>query len=284
MGLSPSHQRSEHRLRGTGEAEFSGDAYAGAGLLKSIDGGTTWTLLAAATFAKSAFSDIKVHPADPNTLLRLQEMVSRARRQLSAESSPVGIFKTTNGGATWSQTLSGTATDLEIDPSNFNNQYAALAISSVALPMVFIVPRTAGRLGRPLPGLEYLARWCRPRGAGHCASNRNTLYASIQDAFNAVGFDGGLLGLFRTTTLGTPLRHGFRSPPAPPARTGFALLSVGTTTRLSWTRSMRIPCTRERRVMEVHELRCHPTWTDITSNRPVVFTWTSTSWSGQGSG
>jgi len=52
---------------GTGEAEFSGDAYAGAGLLKSIDGGTTWTLLAAATFAKSAFSDIKVHPADPNT-------------------------------------------------------------------------------------------------------------------------------------------------------------------------------------------------------------------------
>src|SRR5207244_2542535 len=36
---------------GTGEAVFS-NVYGGAGLLKSVDGGTHWTLLAASTFAK----------------------------------------------------------------------------------------------------------------------------------------------------------------------------------------------------------------------------------------
>ena len=54
---------------GTGEGEFSGDAYAGAGLLKSTDGGTTWQLLAMATFAKTALSDLKVHPTNPNMVL-----------------------------------------------------------------------------------------------------------------------------------------------------------------------------------------------------------------------
>ena len=47
---------------GTGEAVFSGDAYGGEGLLKSIDGGINWELLASSVFAKATFSDIKVDP------------------------------------------------------------------------------------------------------------------------------------------------------------------------------------------------------------------------------
>src|SRR5207249_2088375 len=54
---------------GTGGAPFSGDSYAGASLLKSIDGGANWELFASSTFSKTAFSDIKVHPTNPNVLL-----------------------------------------------------------------------------------------------------------------------------------------------------------------------------------------------------------------------
>ncbi|MBI3329700.1 MAG: hypothetical protein HYZ81_23710, partial [Nitrospinae bacterium] len=67
MAFAPSNSSTIYA--GTGEAVFSGDAYGGAGLLKSTDGGTTWQLLAAATFAKTAFSDIKVHPTNPSIVL-----------------------------------------------------------------------------------------------------------------------------------------------------------------------------------------------------------------------
>src|SRR2546423_5166178 len=53
---------------GTGEANFSGDAYAGMGLLKSTNGGATWQLLATNTFAKNTFSEIRVHRTNPNLL------------------------------------------------------------------------------------------------------------------------------------------------------------------------------------------------------------------------
>src|ERR1700694_3561977 len=54
---------------GTGEANRSSDSYGGAGLLKSTDGGSTWALLAAATFAKNAFSALKVDPGNPNVVV-----------------------------------------------------------------------------------------------------------------------------------------------------------------------------------------------------------------------
>ncbi len=107
---------------GTGEANFSGDSYAGAGLLKSTDGGTTWQILATSTFAKTTFSDIKVHPTNPNIVLAATSRGTSGRGGGGPISPPArGIFKSTDGGVTWSQKLSGEATDLEIDPSNFNN-------------------------------------------------------------------------------------------------------------------------------------------------------------------
>lgn len=54
---------------GTGEAHFSADSYGGAGLLKSIDGGTNWELLAANYFKHNAFSAIRVHPTNPKVLV-----------------------------------------------------------------------------------------------------------------------------------------------------------------------------------------------------------------------
>src|ERR1051326_3354982 len=47
---------------GTGEGHFS-DSYAGAGLLASSDGGSTWQLRAATLFSGKSFSSIIVNPA-----------------------------------------------------------------------------------------------------------------------------------------------------------------------------------------------------------------------------
>jgi hypothetical protein len=54
---------------GTGEGVGSADAYAGLGLLKSTNGGSSWQLLATSNFAKASFSDIKVNPTNSNILL-----------------------------------------------------------------------------------------------------------------------------------------------------------------------------------------------------------------------
>src|SRR5262249_1800641 len=53
---------------GTGEANFSSDSYAGGGLLKSSDGGATWSVVSTA-FAKDAFSAIKVDPGNPDAVV-----------------------------------------------------------------------------------------------------------------------------------------------------------------------------------------------------------------------
>src|SRR5262249_41971512 len=53
---------------GTGDTTNSGNAFYGRGILKSTDGGSTWTQLADNLFDRRAISQIVVDPADPNTL------------------------------------------------------------------------------------------------------------------------------------------------------------------------------------------------------------------------
>jgi hypothetical protein len=116
---------------GTGEANFRGDAYAGAGLLVSQDGGTHWGMLNS-SFAKTAFSRIRVNPLN---LSNLVVATARSGGGVGEESSgtgnvpgapPRGIFISTDGGNGFTQVLTGEATALEANPNNFCLQYAAL--------------------------------------------------------------------------------------------------------------------------------------------------------------
>src|SRR5262249_16653953 len=54
---------------GTGECGFGRDAHAGLGLLKSSDGGTTWTLIRSPNLVRASVSGLRVHPTDPNILI-----------------------------------------------------------------------------------------------------------------------------------------------------------------------------------------------------------------------
>src|SRR5262249_11575295 len=90
------------------------------GLLKSTDGGTTWQLMATATFSPAGndFREIRVDPSDPNVLY--------VATSTFFFNSATGIWKSTDGGTSWSHLLTGRAMDLEVDPGNLNRQYAIL--------------------------------------------------------------------------------------------------------------------------------------------------------------
>jgi photosystem II stability/assembly factor-like uncharacterized protein len=189
---------------GTGEANFREVAYAGQGLLKSADGGTTWELLASSTFARTAFSDIKVDPTDANIVVVATTRGAAGRANDPGMPQPFapprGILKSTDGGVTWAQSLNGEATDLEVDPGNFSRQYAGLG-DILGAPLNGVYRSTDGAdtweaidgPWRTIPG-----------GVGRvemalAPSNPNVLYVGIQDALDEQGpDDGGLLGLFRT--------------------------------------------------------------------------------------
>jgi photosystem II stability/assembly factor-like uncharacterized protein len=116
---------------GTGEANFRGDAYAGAGLLVSTNGGANWQMLNT-SFARTSFSRIRVNPMDSSNL-----MVATARGGggIGEEalgnvnvpgSPPRGVFISTTGGTSFVPVLTGEATALEANPANFCEQYAGL--------------------------------------------------------------------------------------------------------------------------------------------------------------
>jgi len=109
---------------GTGEPGWFNLAYAGQGILKSTDGGSTWELLGNATFAHTSVSDVAVDPTNPGIVVA-STTVGAAGRYATVfphglpAAPPRGVFKSVDGGATWSQRLNGDATSVEVDRANF---------------------------------------------------------------------------------------------------------------------------------------------------------------------
>jgi photosystem II stability/assembly factor-like uncharacterized protein len=107
---------------GTGESNSSRSSYAGNGLYKSEDGGKTWQYRGLPE--SHHIGRIVLHPTDPNTLW------VAAVGHLYTPNKERGIYKTTDGGKTWKQTLfiddNTGAIWLEADPSNTNTLYACM--------------------------------------------------------------------------------------------------------------------------------------------------------------
>jgi len=98
----------------TGEGNFSADSYYGLGVLKSIDGGSNWTLNGASTFAGKRFCRLAIHASNSSLIL-------------AAVSN--GIHRSTNAGVAWAPLGGGLpstdATEVAFDPGNGNVAYAA---------------------------------------------------------------------------------------------------------------------------------------------------------------
>ena len=99
---------------GTGETQLRGNIQQGDGVYRSEDGGETWTHLGLREAQN--FARIRIHPDDCETAW------VAALGKHSAANPERGIYKTTDGGQTWSHVLyrdSRTgAVDLAMDPGN----------------------------------------------------------------------------------------------------------------------------------------------------------------------
>ena len=84
-------------LVGTGEVNSSRSSYAGIGVLKSTDKGKTWTNIGLPD--SHHISKIWVNPNNNN------EIVVGVLGHLYSKNEERGVFKTTNGGKTWTKTL-----------------------------------------------------------------------------------------------------------------------------------------------------------------------------------
>ena len=107
---------------GTGEGNVRNSMSVGNGIYRSTDGGTTWQHLGLDKTER--ISRIVLHPRDPNIAW------VAAMGQAWGQNADRGVFKTTDGGKTWTKVLyvnerTGAA-DLVIDPSNPNKLFAAM--------------------------------------------------------------------------------------------------------------------------------------------------------------
>jgi photosystem II stability/assembly factor-like uncharacterized protein len=107
---------------GTGETQLRGNIQAGDGLYRSTDAGKTWThvgLRAARNIGR-----IRIHPANCDVAY------AAAFGEYSGPSPERGIYRTTDGGTTWTRVLHRDertgGVDLSIDPQNPDVVYAAL--------------------------------------------------------------------------------------------------------------------------------------------------------------
>lgn len=162
-----------------GTGDYAG--IAGCGILKSTDGAGTWTLLGQAPFTGKMFHDIRVHPSDPNTVV-------------AATSD--GLYRSTDGGTNWTNTRSGIATDLEVDPTNFNRQFVGISFPD---DVDGLYRSTNGGVSWALltsvPWLATGGDDVRRIELAIAPSDVNVMYVAIGNPAN----EGDLKGLYRTT-------------------------------------------------------------------------------------
>jgi len=107
---------------GTGEVNSSRSSYAGIGVYKSSDAGKTWEYLGLPD--SHHIGKIQLHPTNSNTawVAVLGHLYSPNKER--------GIYKTTDGGKTWKQTLyiddTTGGVEMDINPQNPNELYAAM--------------------------------------------------------------------------------------------------------------------------------------------------------------
>ena len=107
---------------GTGEGNTRNSTSIGCGMFKSLDGGKTWQKVGLENSER--INRIALHPSNPDIAY------AAVLGKLWGDSEDRGLYKTTDGGETWTKLLyaneSTGATDIQMDPSNPNKLFASM--------------------------------------------------------------------------------------------------------------------------------------------------------------
>lgn len=188
----------------------TGEGYYGRGVLKSTDAGTSWTLLTGNAgkneFDRRVVSKVVIDPTDSTGSTVYIATTTFAFSTLGGNTA---IWKTTNGGISWTDTTTGKIggtsgiddySDLVIDPSNHLHLYAALGTPYSTFNQDNAVYETKDG------GTTWSVSGNFPKGVTNegtialaiSAATPKSLYAFVVDAS-----DGGVYRLYKTTDGGT---------------------------------------------------------------------------------
>jgi hypothetical protein len=180
---------------GTGEENFSGDSYYGAGILKSTNAGATWTQYCGpfcGPESVNGYTDpgayIGAIAVDPNN----NQIVLCAVELYGAH----GVYRSTNGGVTWTlvSTDGGIANAVFFDPVNAGVAYAASETAGILKStnhgLTWTPQNGSGATSLPSPNGGRIALAIAP-------SSPLTLYAGIANPSTSQ-----LAGFYKTTDGG----------------------------------------------------------------------------------
>ncbi|MGD8276824.1 MAG: hypothetical protein PVH00_02305 [Gemmatimonadota bacterium] len=135
---------------GSGEANTSRSTYWGDGVYKSTDGGETWTNVGLPE--SHHIGRVVIHPTNPDIVY------VAALGHLYTENPERGLYKTTNGGRSWTKVLGPVVrgknigvVDVAMDPTNPNVLYAA-TYDKVRLPFTFDLGGPGSRVYKTTDG------------------------------------------------------------------------------------------------------------------------------------
>jgi uncharacterized repeat protein (TIGR01451 family) len=196
LALDPTDTTDNTVYAGTGETNYdqpsgggvyNGDAYFGVGVLKTTNGGTSWTLLGQTVFGGTYTSS------------SLGIGVMAASGAAIWAGTTQGLYQSTDSGATWTQktVAAGTPTarvsDMVVDGANV---YVALGEAGTGNTYSgFYASTDGGGTWTEYPNdLPTNVNWARPRLA-IARNSPQTLYLAISDGTN-------VLGLYKSTNSG----------------------------------------------------------------------------------
>jgi hypothetical protein len=103
---------------GTGEPNSNNDSYFGAGIFRSVNGGSSWSKIGGSTFDNCYVSNIVVQPGSSSTIF--VGIGGPGRYQTSCQN---GIWRKT-ASTSWTRLISGRVSDLVSKPGSPNTWYA----------------------------------------------------------------------------------------------------------------------------------------------------------------
>ena len=181
---------------GTGEQNNSGDSYYGCGILRSTDGGSTWTQFGGSIFVTTTGGGRIGH-----IVIDKSTAGSTTATTLLASSS-LGLYRSTNSGQTWSQVLTGgNVSGLAVDPGNSGVWYAAIGNYGTASSQNGVYKSTNGGVSWTQLTLGITTTVGRIELA-IAPSNGNVLYAAIEDRTPQASTSQQLLGIWRSSDAG----------------------------------------------------------------------------------